>query len=78
IQYALRIGLIRGKAGNPIDGFGVIFAVDQCCDFALDAKTLCDMRKGKIIIEFSAGPNMAQLQTPMGFICGGVFRGEKR
>lgn len=78
IQYALRIGLIMGKAGNPIDGFDVLFAVDQCCDVALDAKTLCDMRKSKIIIEFSAGPNMAQLQAAMGFIGGGVSRGEKR
>lgn len=70
--------MIRGKAGNPIDGFGVLFAVDQFCDVALDAKTLCDMRESKIIIEFSAGPNMAQLQTAMGFIDGGVCRGEKR
>jgi len=78
IQYTLRIGTIRGKAGNPIDGFGVLFAVDQFCDVALDAKTLCDMRKSKIMIKFNAGPDMAQLQTAMGFIGGGVCRGGKR
>jgi hypothetical protein len=61
-----------------IIGFGVVFAVDQFCDVALDAKTLCDMRESKIIIKFSAGPNMAQFQAAMGFIGGGVCRGEKR
>jgi hypothetical protein len=52
--------------------------IAQTGHFALDAKTLCDMRKSKIIIEFRAGPNMAQFQTAMGFIGGGVCRGEKR
>lgn len=78
IQYAHGICTIRGETGNPVDGFGVLFVVDQFCDVALDAKALCDMREAKVIVELGAGPNMAQFQTAMGFIGGGVCRGEKR
>jgi hypothetical protein len=78
IQYARRTSSVGVKTGNPIDGFGVLFATDQLGDVALDTKTLCDMRKREIIVEFCAGPNMAQLQTAMCFIDSGVLRGEKR
>jgi hypothetical protein len=47
-------------------------------DFAVDTKHLGTVGEADIAIEFSAGADGALFEPAVGFVDGGVFRGEKR
>lgn len=65
------------EAGNAIDGFAAGFLGDQFGGVALQAEDLGAMRKLEVARQFGAGPDLADFQPSMGFIGGGVLRGEK-
>ena len=58
-KYALRVGLFRGSAGNTIGDFTGVFTGFFICGLPLDEKSLSEMRKVQITIEFGCGPNFA-------------------
>ncbi len=68
---------MRHEAGNAIDGFGAVFLGDNFGGIAFDAEDLGGMREGEIPRQFGAGPDVADFQSSMGFIGGGMVRGEK-
>ena len=58
-KHALRVGLIRGTAGNAIGKFTGIFTGFFICGLPLDEKRLADVRKVQIAIEFGGGPDLS-------------------
>jgi len=44
----------------------------------LDTEDLADVGEVQVAVECAAGPDVTDLQSPVGFIGGGVLRGEKR
>ena len=56
---ALRVGLLRSSAGNTIGDFTGVFTGFFVCGLPLDEKSLSDMRKVQIAVEFGCGPNFA-------------------
>jgi hypothetical protein len=76
-EQASRSRLLGREAGNPKDGFAAGFLGDEFGSVALEAEDLGAMRKLEIARQFGAGPDLADFQPPMGFIGGGVLRGEK-
>jgi len=71
------VSFLRGQAGEAIDGFGAVFLGDDFGGYPLDAEDLGGIGKGEIIRQFGAGPDVADFQSAVGFIGGGVVRGEK-
>ena len=55
-KHALRVGLLRSLAGNAIGDFAGVFAGFFICGLPLDEKSLSDMRKVQITVEFGCGP----------------------
>jgi hypothetical protein len=55
-----------------------VFAGDQLCGVTLNAKSLREIRKRKLIVGFGVDPDMTQFWVAMGFINGGVLRGDER
>jgi hypothetical protein len=45
--------------------------------FTADRADLLGVRKIQVSLQFGAGPDVADLEPSMGFINGGVLRGEK-
>lgn len=78
IQQAGRIGLLGAEAGDGVDGFAALFFFEDFGGIALDAYDLADMGEVQIGVEVGAGPDVTELQSAVGFIDGGVLRGEKR
>ena len=66
-----------GQAGEAIDGFGACFLGDDFGSDPLDAEDLSGIGKGEVSRQFGAGPDVADFQSAVGFIGGGVVRGEK-
>ena len=58
-KHALRIGLFRSSAGNAIGYFTGVFTAFFICGLPLDEKSLSDVRKVQIIVEFGSGPDFA-------------------
>ena len=58
-KNTLRVGLLRGLAGNAIGDFTGVFAGFFICGLPLDEKSLADMRKVQIAVEFCCGPDCA-------------------
>ena len=58
-QNALRVGLLRGSAGDAIGDFTGVFAAFFICGLPLDEKSLSDVRKVQIAVEFGCGPDFA-------------------
>lgn len=71
------VGFLRGQAGEAIDGFRAYFLSDDFGGLALDAEDLGGIGEGEIIRQFGTGPDVADFQAAVGFIGGGVVRGEK-
>jgi hypothetical protein len=65
------------EAGDAVDGFAAGFLADQFGGVALEAEDLGGMGESEIAGQFGAGPDLADFQPSMGFIGGGVLRGEK-
>jgi hypothetical protein len=62
-KHALRVGLFRSSAGNTIgDVTGVVtgFFISR---LTLDDKSLCDVGKVQIVVEFGCGPNFTDFDA---------------
>ncbi|MEE4603706.1 MAG: hypothetical protein V2J65_20660 [Desulfobacteraceae bacterium] len=62
-KHALRVSLFRGPAGNAIGDFTGVFTGFFICELALDDKSLSDVRKVQIAIEFGCGPDFADFDA---------------
>ena len=62
-KHALRVGLLRGSAGDAICDFTREFTGFFICEFALDDKSLSDVRKVQIAVEFGCGPDFADFDA---------------
>lgn len=78
LQQAGRVGPLGGEAGNAVDGFAALFIGKDPGGIALDTEDLADMGEVQITVECAAGPDVTDFQSAVGFIGGGVLRGEKR
>ena len=58
-KHALRVGLLRRSAGNTICDFTGVFTGFFIYGLPLDKKSLSEMRKVQIAIEFGCGPNFS-------------------
>ena len=58
-KYALRIGLFKGAAGDAIGEFIGVFTGFLIYGLPLDEKSLSDVRKVEIVVEFGGGPDFA-------------------
>jgi hypothetical protein len=58
-KNALGVGLLRGSAGDTIGDFTGVFTAFFICGFPLDDKSLSDMGKVQIAVEFGCGPDFA-------------------
>ena len=77
VEQAGGVGFAGDQAGDAVNGFAVRFGADQVGGVALDAEDLADVGEVQIIVEFGAGPDLADFQAAVGLIGGGVFWGEK-
>ena len=62
-KHALRVGLLRGPAGNAIGDFTGVFTGFFISELALDDKSLSDVRKVQIAVEFGSGPDLADFDA---------------
>jgi len=62
-KNALSVGLLRSSAGNAIGDFTGVFAGFFICGLALDDKSLSDVRKVQIAVEFGCGPDFADFDA---------------
>jgi len=51
--------LLRSSAGNAIGNFTGVFTAFFICGLPLDEKSLSDVRKVQIAVEFGCGPDCA-------------------
>ena len=56
-KESVRVGLLSSSAGNAIGDFTGVFTGFFICELALDDKSLCDVRKVQIAVEFGCGPD---------------------
>lgn len=76
LQQPLGSALVGRQAGDAVDdllGFLLALEVD---DFPSDGEDLTQEGEIEVVIEFDAGPDLAQLQPAVPFIDCGVLRGE--
>jgi hypothetical protein len=62
-KHALRIGLFRGAAGNAIGDVTGVFTGFFICELALNDKSLSDVRKVQIAVEFGCSPDFANFDA---------------
>ena len=68
-KHAFRVGLFRGSAGNAIGDFTGVFTGFFICKLTLDDKSLSDVRKVQIVVEFGGGPDFADFDaTVIGWV----------
>jgi hypothetical protein len=58
-KHALRVGLLRSSARNAIGDFTGVFTGFFIGGFPLDEKSLSDVRKVQIVVEFGCDPDFA-------------------
>jgi len=58
-KNALSVGLLRGSAGDAVGDFTRVFTAFFICGFPLDDKSLSDVGKVQIAVEFGCGPDFA-------------------
>lgn len=63
IKHALRVSLLRGPAGNTIGEFAGVFTGFFICEVALNDKSLSEVRKVQIVVEFGGGPDFADFDA---------------
>lgn len=68
---------MRGQTGEAIDGFGAVFLWNDFGGIPLDTEDLGSIGEGQIPVQFGTGPDVADFQAAVGFIRGGMVRGEK-
>ena len=64
-KNALRVGLLRGSAGDTIGDFTRVFTAFLICGFPLDDKSLSDVGKVQIAVEFGCGPDFPDFDPTM-------------
>ena len=64
-KNALRIGLLWGSTGDAVGDFTRIFAAFFICGFPLDGKSLSNVGKVQIVIEFGGGPDFSDFDPAM-------------
>jgi hypothetical protein len=64
-KHAFGVSLLRGPAGNAIGKFTGVFTGFFICELALDDKSLSDVRKVQIVVEFRCGPDFTDFDTAM-------------
>jgi hypothetical protein len=64
-KHALRVGLLRSSARNAIGDFTGVFTGFFIGGFPLDDKSLSDVRKVQIVVEFGCGPDFADFNSAM-------------
>lgn len=62
-KNTLGVGLLRGPAGDTVSHITGVRAGFFVCGFALNHKSLLDIRKGKIAVELGRRPNFALFDT---------------
>ncbi len=62
-KHAFRVGLLRGPAGNAVGDFTGVFTGFFICELALDDKSLLNVRKVQIAVEFGSGPDFADFDA---------------
>ena len=62
-EHALWVSLLRGPAGNAIGEFAGVFTGFFICELALDDKSLSDVRKVQIAVEFRCGPDFTDFDA---------------
>jgi len=62
-KNALGVGLLRGSAGDAVGGFTGVLAVFFVCGFSLDDKSLSDVGKVEMGVEFGCGPDFADFDA---------------
>ena len=62
-KHALRVGLLSSSTGNAIGDFTGGFTGFFICELALDDKSLSDVRKAQIAVEFGSGPDFADFDA---------------
>jgi len=62
-KHALRVSLLRGLAGNAISDFAGVFPGFFVCELALDDKSLLNVRKVQIAVEFGSGPDFTDFDA---------------
>ena len=68
-KHALRVSLLRGPAGNAVGDFTGVFTGFFISELALNDKSLSDMRKVQIVVEFGGGPDFADFDaTVIGWV----------
>ena len=64
-KNALRVGLLRGSAGDAVGDFTGVFTAFFICGLPLDEKSLSDVRKVQIAVEFGCGPDFTDFDPAM-------------
>jgi hypothetical protein len=72
-KNALRVSLFRGSASDTVSDFTGVFTAFFVCGLPLDDKSLSDVRKSQIAIEFSCGPDFADFDAA---VVRGVAKGK--
>ena len=75
-KHAFGVGLFRRSAGNAIGDFTGVFTGFFICKLTLDDKSLSDVRKVQIVVEFGGGPDFADFDaTVIGWVAKDKIRG---
>ena len=64
-KHTLRVGLLSSSTGNAIGDFTGVLTGFFICGLALDDKSLCDVRKAQIVVEFGCDPDFADFDAAM-------------
>ena len=62
-KHALRVGLLSSSARNAIGDVTGVFTGFFICGLALDDKSLSDVRKIQVAVEFGCGPDFADFDA---------------
>jgi hypothetical protein len=63
IKHAFGVSLLRGPAGNAIGEFAGVFTGFFISEVALNDKSLSEVRKVQIAVEFRCGPDFADFDA---------------
>ena len=62
-KHVLRVGLLGSSAGDAIGDFAGVFTAFFICGLPLDEKSLSEVRKVQIAVEFGCGPDFSDFDT---------------
>jgi hypothetical protein len=71
------VRFLWSQTGEAIDDFGAFFLRNDFRGISLNTEDLSGVGEGQIPVQFRTGPDVADFQATVGFIGGGMVRGEK-